>query len=473
MKELAERREKDKFINNEALSYLVFQNRQEVLNMPRIRELLDTIEEYKICLVNKNAESILPHFVKGIDLYQQWREHNILLQNFRETLNKLNRQYKKTKDKSLIEESRAVKTEIQTLSEKVRILSDEISKIEIMLPNWTSEDVPLGSGDEYEKSLQYIGTPKVWDQYKDDFGKMYPDTPFETIEYRPLHHYDLVGTYIDQEIAGNVALSRFYYEFDELVILDFAITMYALEFFRKKGYGDRLMITPYMMRKSVEERITYFEAFEDTIFEIEKDKLLLIPSSEHSIIAFYADTIFNEEDLPIRITAWSPSFRREAGSHGIDTRGIFRVKQFHKVEIHSILRKDEDFAELERIRINVQEFLMSLGLPNRSVIVPTGDMDKRVLKQIDIETWMPGQGRYRETHSIATLGTWVSEKLKLRYRTGKGKELTRNVYATGVAVQRVICALVENLYDPDEEIIRIPSTLEKYMMGIEEIHLER
>ena len=230
------------------------------------------------------------------------------------------------------------------------------------------------------------------------------------------------------------------------------------------------MITPYLMRKTVEEKITYFEAFVDTIFEIEKEGLILIPTSEHSIVAYFEDTIFKKEDLPLRIIAWSPSFRKEAGTHGKDMLGIFRVRQFHKVEIHSIVKKDEDFEEVDKIIKDVQEFLESLGLPNRAVIVPSGDMDKRALKQVDIETWFPGQNRYRETHSIATVGTWVSEKLKLRYRTEKGKkELTRNVYATGVVPQRLICAIVENHYDPDSKTIKIPEPLRKYTMGIKEI----
>ena len=142
------------------------------------------------------------------------------------------------------------------------------------------------------------------------------------------------------------------------------------------------------------------------------------------------------------------------------------------MELHSILKKDEDIPEIYRITDDVQEFLLSLGLPNRAVIVPSGDMDKRALIQIDVETWFPAQNKYRETHSIATLGTWVSEKLRLRYRLPKGKkELTRNVYATGVAVERLICAIVENHYDPDTATIKIPKPLQKYTMGIKEIYI--
>ncbi|MEM5828462.1 MAG: aminoacyl--tRNA ligase-related protein [Candidatus Aenigmatarchaeota archaeon] len=265
------------------------------------------------------------------------------------------------------------------------------------------ESVPIGT-EGNEKPIKYVGKPRVLKDYINEFKKLHKDVNFEIVD-KVFHHYDLVGKYIDQERAGEIAGSRFYYLFDELVPLVFAISMYAIDFFRKKGYADKLMITPYLIRKDIEQKITYFEAFEETIFEIEKENLLLIPSSEHTILAYYKDTIFNQEDLPIRIIAWTPCFRKEAGVHGKDTKGIFRVKQFEKVEIHVITKKDEDIAEVYKLTDLVQEFLETLGLPNRSIIVPSEDMDKRALLQIDVKTWFPDQQKYRETHSIATLGT--------------------------------------------------------------------
>jgi len=443
-----------------------------VVYIPRIKDLVNKVEEYKQCLIQRRAESIIPYFEEGLKKYNDWKKENLQLQKLREKLNKLSKEYNQTKNPDLIYESTKIKHEIKQKLERVRKLEEEIKKIELLLPNWLLEDVPIGYGEEQVKPIKYVGKPKVWKEKINNFELMYPNVEYEVISYKPYHHYNLVGKLIDQEKAGDIAISRFYYLFDELVLLNFAISMYAIEFFKDKGYGDKLMITPYLMRRSVEEKITYFEAFEDTIFEIEKDNLLLIPSSEHSIIAYYKDTIFNPEDLPIRIIAWTPCFRREAGAHGKDTRGIFRVRQFHKVELHSILKKDEDIHEIYKITDDVQEFLLSLGIPNRAVIVPSGDMDKRALIQIDIESWFPAQGKYRETHSIATLGTWVSEKLKIRYRVPKGKkELTRNVYATGAAVERLICAIVENHYNPEDKTIKIPKPLHKYMMGVKEIYV--
>ena len=442
--------------------------------MPRIKDILENVEKYKKCLEKRNLQNLTSKLDEGIEKYKEWKELNIHLQKLKEELNKRSEEYQKTKNEKLLRESREIKNQIKSLEEKVKTLEKEIERIELLLPNWLMENIPVGVGDEYEKPISYIGLPEVWEKQKKSFEEMYPGVNYKTIDYEPFHHYNLVGKLIDQEKAGDITTSRFYYLFDQLVPLDFAISMYAIEFFKNKGYANKLMITPYLMRKSIEERITYFEAFEDTIFTLDKEDLLLIPSSEHTILAYYEDTIFDVENLPLRIMAWSACFRKEAGAHGKDTKGIFRVRQFHKVELHSITKKGEDINEVEKITKDVQEFLLTLGLPNRAVIVPTGDMDKRALIQIDVETWFPAEGKYRETHSIATLGTWVSEKLKLRYRLPKGeKELTRNVYATAVAVERLICAIVENHYDPNKKIIKIPEPLQKYTMGIKEIDLKQ
>lgn len=225
------------------------------------------------------------------------------------------------------------------------------------------------------------------------------------------------------------------------------------------------------MRKEIEEKITYFETFQDALFNVE-DNLILISTSEHPIIAYYKDKLFDPKELPLKILAWTVCFRKEAGAHGKDTKGIYRVKQFHKAEIHVISKKDEDYDEVLRLAELVQEFLLSLNLPNRSVIVPSEDMDRRALIQIDVETWFPAENKYRETHSIATTGTWISEKLNIRYGyAGSKKELVRNVYATAAAVERLLCAIIENNYNPKRNVIEIPEALHKYTLGIKEIKL--
>ena len=439
--------------------------------MPKLKDLAESQVKYEDVLRIRGLGALTSKFQEGLDLYKEWRLTHNKLQELRTEMNKISKEFNKTKDKSLIEKSKNIKSKIKDLEEKMKELEADMYEIELMLPNWVHESVPEGVGDELEKPLKYCGRPKVWTKYVGQFNELYTGAEYDTIDYEPFHHYNLVGKLIDQDRAGELAMSRFYYLFNELVALDLAINMYAIEFFKSKGF-NKLVMPPFMMRRDVEAKVAYLEAFKDTIFQVDND-MILIPTSEHGVIAYYENKLFDPDELPLRTLAWSPCFRKEAGSHGKDTRGIFRVRQFLKTELHTMTKKGEDLDEVYRYADIVQEFLDSLGLPNRAVIVPSQDMDKRALIQIDVETWFPAQGKYRETHSIATVDTWVSEKLKIRYGSpGGNKELVRNVYSTGAASERLVCAIAENHYDPDKKVIRVPDVLQKYTFGIKEIPVD-
>lgn len=442
--------------------------------MPRFRDLAPQADAFRDVIQRRGvAERILPLFEEGLTVFATWKSATARGQEIRELMNRNTEAFKQTRDPAIIEANKALKGEAQAVAEAERIAAERIAKIELAMPNWLHPDVPLG-GEEDSRPVGYRGTPLVHTEFAADFAAQHPDAAHEVVTQAPFHHYELVGDLVDQDIAGDLAQSKFYFEFDGLVLLDLALTMHTVEFFRARGYADQLMIPPYLMRQEVEERICYFEAFEDTIFKVEDGNLVLLPSSEHVIVGYYRDKIFEAEELPRRILAWSPCFRREAASHGKDTRGIFRVKQFHKVEIHSIVRDGEGDAEVDRMATDIQDFLDGLGLPNRAIVVASADMDKRALRQVDIETWMPGQGRYRETHSIATLGQWVSEKSLLRYRTEpKKNQLATNVYATALAIQRAMCAIAENHFDHEKQVIQVPAVLHKYMMGETTIPVRR
>ena len=439
--------------------------------MPKFRDLRDTADAFREVLARKNASPMIAVFDKGLQDYERWRQLTLERDTLQADANKASREFGVTKDPSHKERAGELNRRIATIKTELEGLDDTVRKAEVQLPNWIADDVPPGEGDDFEVPIEYRGTPTVPAAEAEAFAAKHPAATARPVDYTPFHHYSLVGKYIDQDTAGKVAQSRFYYEFDELVALDMALSMYAMEFFRERGYGQRMMVTPYALRKSFEEQICYFPAFEDTIFEVAgDDQLVLLPSSEHSIVAYYYDNIIDAEAMPVRVLAWSPCFRREAGSHGKDTRGIFRVKQFHKVEMHAMVAEGQDEAELERMRGDIHDFLDTLGVPSRSVMVPAGDMDKRALKQVDVQCWMPGQGQYRETHSLATLGTWVSEKAQIRYRVEKKKmRPVVNIYATAVAVQRMICVICENHYDPTTNSIRVPEVLQKYTFGIQSI----
>ena len=465
--------------------------------MPTIKELRDRADDYRDVLRRKGADGMLAQFDRGLAAYGEWTGLRTQIEQRRAEQKQLSKQIGayigKEKAGQLTpddvdprERATELKSEIASMEEGERTTEAELRGIEMRLPGWLADDVPDGDDEAAAVAIEYRGVPAVPPEFADAFAAAHPNAESKPYDVQAtggeaFAHYGLVGSLVDQQTAGEVAQSRFYYELDDLVLLDFAISMWAMEFFRGRGF-EQMMVTPYMLRRTIEERICYIEAFEDTIFEVpdkddqESGDLVLLPSSEHSIVAYYLDTIFQPDELPRRVTAWSPCFRREAGARK-DTRGLFRVKQFHKVEVHSIVPVDHADDELEKLRVDVQDFLDTLDVPNRSAVIAAGDMDKRAMKQIDVETWMPAQGRYAETHSIATLGTWVSEKAKIRVRTGEGKkaknEPVANLYATAVAVQRMICAIAENHFDAATRTIRVPEALHKYMMGVTAIEVPR
>jgi len=200
------------------------------------------------------------------------------------------------------------------------------------------------------------------------------------------------------------------------------------------------------------------------MYKIDGEDLFLIGTAEHPITALYYNEIFDEDDLPLKIVGWSPCFRREAGAHGKDTKGIFRVHQFHKVEQY-IFCKPEDSEKLhEELIRNTEEFLQKLNIPYRVVLIASEDMGKRNYKQYDIEGWFPGQGKYRELGSGSNVTDWQARRCNIRYRKKDNElEFVHTLNCTLVAVQRTLCAIMENFYDQKRKIIVIPKLLRKYI----------
>ena len=435
------------------------------------RRIREDPEWYRREIEKRQDEELLKAFDKFLEIDKEWRELKREADSLRAERNKISLEINKKKKKGediqdLLRKAKEIPGKLKEIEEKEKQLEEERYELLLLLPSPLDEDVPIGGENDYVV-LRYYGKPKV---YKDNVGefKKENDTGFETVNHAPLGHYDLVEKLgiVDMDNAARIAGSRFYIEKNELVILDLAIIMHALKFFQEKGFKE-IVLPPYMIKHDVEKRITHYETFKDAIFHVKEDGLLLITTSEHPIAAMYIDKTLNKNDLPLRILAWSPAFRREAGSHGKDTKGIFRVKQFHKVELHSIVPLDKDREELDYLVGIVEEYMQQLGLPYRVVKLASSDVDKRARIQIDIETWFPAQNKYRETHSVATVGDWISRKINLKI----GKDYAANLYATGVAVQRIVCAILENNYDPERKIVKIPKVLWPYT-GFKEIKIK-
>ncbi len=440
--------------------------------MVKLKELIERREEYLEVLRKRNMYWLMPKVEEGIALFKVWREYKKEIDELRRKRNELSETYGKTKDEKLIEEAEEIKEKIDQMEGSIKELEEKIRKIELLLPNWINEKVPIGKDERDNVAIKYVGKPKVMKKNVEEFKKNYPGVEFEEVNNNLLHHYDLTNYFglVNMEDASKIAGARFYIEKEELATLDLSLSLYVFKEFVKRGFTP--LIPPFLMKKEVEEKITYFEAFQEAIYELKNDDLILITTSEHPLVGIFGNKTFTEKDLPLRIVAFSPAFRREAGSHGKDTKGIFRVHQFNKVELHSITTLENQYEELNFLMKQVEEVMQKLNFPYRIIANSSGDMDKRALIQYDLEAWFPGQNKYRELHSLATMGTWVSEKVNIKVERKGQKEFVANLYATGAAIQRTLLAIFVNNFIPEENVIRIPKELAK-ISEIEEIRVKK
>jgi seryl-tRNA synthetase len=273
---------------------------------------------------------------------------------------------------------------------------------------------------------------------------------------------------VDLDRAAKVSGARFYYLKNELVQLNYALIKYALDFIVEKGFT--LYQPPYLLkRKAISGAIALFD-FEDVIYKIADEDLYLIGTSEHALLALHMDEILNGNDLPLKYAAISTCFRKEAGSHGRDTKGIFRVHQFEKIEQFIFSNPEDSWAEHQRLITNAEEFFRQLKLPYRIVNVCSGDLGIMAAKKYDLEAWLPGQNMYREMVSCSNCTTYQAVRAKIRYRD-KSNDPTDYVHtlnSTLVATERTLIAIMEN-YQQEDGSINIPDVLVPYMKGISEI----
>jgi seryl-tRNA synthetase len=270
--------------------------------------------------------------------------------------------------------------------------------------------------------------------------------------------------------AAKVAGSRFYYLKNELVSIDVAMQQMALDMLIKKGYTP--IYPPMMMRREPYEGVTDLADFEDVMYKIEGEDLYLIATSEHPMAAMYMNEIFEPTDLPLKLAGISTCFRKEAGTHGKDTKGIFRVHQFPKVEQFVFSLPEESWTIHEELLKNEEEYVQALELPYRIVNVCTGDIGIVAAKKYDLEFWFPGQQKYREGGSCSNCTAYQATRLNIKYRLKKGgteKEYLHTLNSTMIANPRTLVAIIEN-YQQEDGSVRIPKALHKYLpSGMKEI----
>jgi len=356
---------------------------------------------------------------------------------------------------ALMKEAEIIPEKIKSLETRIGQEKDRIENILMNLPNIAHESVPFGKDEDDNVEVRKSGTIPKFD-------------------FKTLDHIDLGLKHglIDIEKAGRVAGARFYYLRKDLVQLNYALIRYGLDFVAKKGF--QLHQPPYFLRRDVIAGAVSLTDFEEMIYKIEGEDLYLIPTAEHALLALHNDDIIDQPNLPLRYAAISSCFRREAGAHGRDTKGIFRVHQFEKVEMFLFSIPEDSWKLHEELLRNVEEFFQSLKIPHRIVNVCTGDLGTVAAKKYDLEAWLPGQGKYREMASCSNCTSYQAVRSKVRYRE-KPSLPTKYVHtlnSTLVATERAIVAIMENNQTHDGTI-EIPHVLQSYMNGQREIPQHR
>ena len=347
-----------------------------------------------------------------------------------------------------IAETKALPEKIRLAEEKEKDLREKIRQLMLQIPNLLHESVPDGIDDTENMEI------RRWGDFKD-------------YSFELKSHVDIMEelNLLDTERAGKVAGSRFYYLKNEAVLLDMALICVALH--HLKGKGFQLMETPYMLNRRAVEGCVDMSAFEDVLYKISDEDLYLTATSEHTLASYHMDEILEEENLPLRYAGFSACFRREAGAHGKDTKGVFRSHQFNKVEQFVFSTPDTSWNEHELMIKNAEEIFQKLEIPYRVVNVCTGDLGGVAAKKYDIEAWMPKQQMFREVVSCSNCTDYQARELNVRYRTPEGNKFVHTLNSTALATSRAIVAIFENFQQEDGSVV-MPKVLQDYM-GVDAI----
>jgi len=386
---------------------------------------------------------------KILELDNEYRDKLFSLEKIAAEKNKASKQISKTEDgakkKKIILEMKNIDKEGDDLNAEVKEQKEKLEKLLLQVPNPPLEDVPVGKSDEDNVVLREVGKKPKFD--------------FEPKDYLEIgENLDI----IDVKRAAKVSGARFGYLKGVAVMLEFALIDLAFKTLMKEGFVP--IIPPVMLKKDVARGMGYFEQVDEKeAYYFKNDDLYLAGTSEQPIGAMHSGEIFNGGDLPRRYVGFSTCFRREAGSYGKDTKGIMRVHQFDKLEMFSFCKPEESKNE-HQFLLEIEEKLMEkLDLPFRVVHLCSGDMGLPSASTYDIETWIPSENRYRETHSTSNCTDFQARRLKIRYKKEDGKlDFVHTLNGTTFAIGRTLIAIIEN-YQQRDGSVRIPEVLKQYV----------
>ena len=405
---------------------------------------------------NKFQDKKLPLVDKVLELDVNVRQLKQEGDNLRAMRNSLSSQIGALMREKKMEEAQEIKAtvvknnaRIDEIEKQVASIELEIKSIMMQIPNIIDKSVPIGKDDNENVEVQRFGEAKV--------------SSFE-IPY----HADIISKFngLDKESAGRTSGNGFYYLVGDIARLHSAMLSYARDFMIDKGFC--YCVPPFMIRSDVVTGVMSFEEMDAMMYKIEGEDLFLIGTSEHSMIGRFKDQIINENTLPLKLTSYSPCFRKEVGAHGIEERGIYRVHQFEKQEMIVICRPEESMDWYEKMWSYTVEFFRSLDIPVRQLECCSGDLADLKVKSCDVEAWSPRQQKFFEVGSCSTLGDAQARRLGIRMKTDKGNVYAHTLNNTVLATPRGLIAFIENNLNEDGSI-SLPKALQPYMGGKEKI----
>jgi len=337
----------------------------------------------------------------------------------------------------------SLKKEITTLEQTANKIEQELTQKALIIPNFPDDIVPEGADENDNVEIKRVLTPKEF-------------------SFKPKEHWELaeLNGWIDFERGVKLAKSRFSILANEAAKIERALINFFLDYNTKAGFKE--FNVPVINNAKMLQGTGQLPKFEDDLFKIEDEDLYLIPTAEVALTNMFNDEILQSEQLPLLLTAYTPCFRKEAGSAGRDTRGIIRQHQFDKVEMVAITKAEQSEEVFEMMVQNASDLLTKLGLPHRLVELCGGDLGFSAARTIDLEVWLPGQNQYREISSVSTTKEFQARRAKIRYKEGKKNHLVHTLNGSALAVGRTLIAIMEN-YQNEDGSIDIPEVLKPYL----------
>lgn len=409
---------------------------------------------------------------KFLDLDKEWRRTQTELNKLRHKHNLISSKIASLppgEREVAVAEAKELLNKISEMEKRLEEVEKERNSVLDRMPSLLHDSVPIGPDESYNVVVRVWGKAKVQQKHLSDFlneteGKGVR-MDYEVVSKEFIGHADILEYVLklgDTIKAGEVAGSRFYYLFEDIVWLDLALLSYAMDYLTSKGFV--LVLPPYMLRGKYMEAVEEFTAFKDALYKIEGEDLYLIATAEHPLAALHAGEVIPEDELPKLYVGVSPCFRKEAGAASRDIKGIFRVHQFHKVEQFAYTMPEQSWDIFNLLIQNAEELYKGLEIPYRVVNIASGELNLRAAMKYDLEAWYPAQGKFRELVSCSNVLDWQAYRLNVRYMRRKGmvKDYLHMLNSTAIASTRTITAILEN-HQNDDGTVTIPKILRKYL----------